>query len=749
MSSSSLQRLPSGTHRFNQQYRLIAVAFPVTRHYTAQAGRTKLPIKYVRNRSQDLDKAVFLVLKGKSDGPLPPPETASRLFEPLPRRAKQHHINKTFQLHASFIQEAIAREQGPVLTHQDGEWEDVDVDELETRLEIPATRSRLVNQNASQLLPNIHPSSLQSINTNAKLQKRTRPQAVPWNRHSVNRDTVQADASLRNIHNAITFLQSIEVKLQATDRQLQELALRLGSQQPSSPGAASQRVRKICELVVRWLSHFPELMKKASEAAVQTPPPTKWQMFKAMTAAAFCIGGTTVLAPLLKAMLSFVWVIMPSLHELPVLYPNIHDWLGLVVHTSSLPLLIAMNTRAKKACRRFKHFSISKNLLHTHQRRQLTQSSQNLGPRKETAFRELIANHPELLDKPFPMSAVLNDLRNLQALRGSSSGREYKVAERRLFRVQHESELGQGAPLTVRQVTKLLEPDDSVGWTVIKQRLLLDRVDAIDSLSKEDRARVMFQRVYGIGATKAERFVQAGFLTLEQLREASLERAQRIGLNHMNDIECLIPRSESQQWLDVLLDVVRSVDSKLSIELLGSFRRGDHYSSDLDFVLFHPDVIEMRLPRPDNPSKSDPHPLAATLLNNVIVQMRKRNLLADDLLAHGPLAVKGIVRLSATNKARRIDLNFAPFIRRAFYTLAKTGDADLMVHLRAKAKSKGWALNEYGLGPPNQNGSAWTTNLLQEATDERQIFAFLNVPYLKPKERSFSNYASKLKITRP
>lgn len=268
-------------------------------------------------------------------------------------------------------------------------------------------------------------------------------------------------------------------------------------------------------------------------------------------------------------------------------------------------------------------------------------------------------------------------------------------------------------------------------------------------MSKQDRARILFQRVHGIGPTKAEKFVQGGSLTLEQLRDAPLEKAQRIRLEHMDDIECLIPRSESEQWRDILLDVFRTVDPQLGAELLGSFRRGDYFSSDLDWVLYHPDVVDMRVPRSDSSGESDPHPKAKALLQAIIDELERRDLLADDLLSHGPVAAKGLVRLTNLPgaKARRIDLNFVPYTRRAFYTLAKTGDADLMVHLRGKAKAKGWALNEYGIGPHNENGSAWTKNLL-DATEEKQIFDFLGVPYLEPEERSFKLYAKRLRITR-
>ncbi|TKY84866.1 hypothetical protein EX895_005946 [Sporisorium graminicola] len=433
------------------------------------------------------------------------------------------------------------------------------------------------------------------------------------------------------------------------DGAIKDLAAQLNKEDSSFTHAALHTLKQAPQALLDLLSGCYRYMVKTSEPAVQAARPTKAQMgVIAFGAACYC-GGTHALASLLSK-------VVASQPESSLLLSSLQNMLGLAVQTSSLPILLAMTPRFKNAFRRLQKSNISKRFFTSHR---VVQDS-----RKEVAFRDLVINHPDLLDRPFPMAAVFNDLRNLQALRGLSSNRDYKLAERRLFRVQHESELGQGAPLTVRQVTQLLQPDDSVG------------------------------RVYGIGATKAERFVQAGFLTLEQLREASLERAQRIGLKHMDDIECLIPRSESEQWRDIMLDVFRTVDPHLGAELLGSFRRGDLYFSDLDFVLFHPDVINLRNPRPDNPTKYDPHPLAASLITSVIDELRVRSLLANDVLAHGPLAMEGLVRLDSSSKVRRIDLNFAPFTRHAFYTLAKTGDADLMVHLRAKAKARGWALNE-------------------------------------------------------
>ncbi|GAC96984.1 hypothetical protein PHSY_004568 [Pseudozyma hubeiensis SY62] len=746
MSSSSLQLLPNGTSHLRRQHRLVTLALPIHRRFSAQSGRGKIPKNLVLRNSKELDKAIFAILKGQFQGPPRSGSAKARLFEPLPRR-KQGLFNAKIQAHAHYLRNVASRQEQTDLFGEEDGWEDLD--DFETRRGMSArrrtsTENITAQQSVGNHLERARPTVASGNKVKADIRTKPRGRFIPWNPDRLKRDSDPVDAvQAANINQMQTMLQDFEARLQAIDQRLEHLSLPNGKRKRSLLQATVQTIMEAPASLSRTLSSFFEQIKMRSDAAVEQPRLTKKQLVKTVVAASICFAGMRLLGSL------HAWDFVPILRDIAMSNPNLQDWLGPIVHTSSLPLLLATTPRTKKMFRRFKPTHFGRYFLDTHQRGSLSKSTPTPGPRKEAAFRDLVNNYPELLDRSFPMAAVLNDLRNLQALRDTSSGREYKVAERRLFRVQHESEVGEGGQLTVRQVTELLEPDDSVGWTTIKQRLLMDRVDAIDCLSKEDRARVMFQRVYGIGATKAERFVQAGFLTLEQLREASLELAQRIGLTHMDDIECLIPRSDSEQWRDVLHDVIRSVDARLGIELLGSFRRGDHYSSDLDFVLFHPDVVDMRLPRPDNPSRSDPHPVAATLLDSVVEELRIHNLLADELLAHGPLAVKGLVRLSATSKARRIDLNFAPFTRRAFYTLAKTGDADLMVHLRAKAKARGWALNEYGIGPPNQNGSAWTKNLLPDATDERQIFEFLKVPYLEPEERSFKKYASKLRITRP
>lgn len=729
-----------------RRYKLVVATVAMPRHYAAVAGRRKLPAKSVYFFDQPS-------LAGARSPNKPPPGTKSRFLDPQPRRSdlkpSLHNFSKTVR-----CLERVASLEGPprtlrqvVSTDEDG-WQDLEPVPAKHRtlshrmgpLETPHTWKRQEDRALVEVLTTFKCFPPQS-------------QIDLSNRQRVNGEVLdKLQASL----------QDLACSQEATNHELDQLRAQLKSQ-PALPGADFvERLRQVPGTFAQVLSSCWRHLITASDKSSPAPQRTPKQVLASIVVRTFFVGSAVclssltkfVVAPLVPStvdeflhILSHLTSTLAELTALLWLSPS-ESTLGLAIYTSALPVLIAMAPGMKKAYNLVGRRSFWKHLFTASRRRLLSSSSRSQGPRKELAYRDLVNNHPELLDRPFPMAAVLNDLRNLQALRGPSSSREYKVAERRLYRVQHESDMGSGHLLTLRRVTQLLQPDDSVGWTVIRQRLLNDRVDAIDDLSEQDKARVLFQRVYGIGAVKAERFVEAGYLTLEQLKDAPLEKAQRIGLEHMDDIECLIPRPESEQWRELLLDIFHTVDAHLGAELLGSFRRGDYFSSDLDWVLYHPSVIDTHISHPSHPTKRTPNPTAAALLGSIIALLRQRNLLAAELLSHGPVSAKGLIRLPGGGKARRIDLNFAPYSRRAFYTLAKTGDADLMVHLRAKAKLKGWALNEYGIGPHNPNGSAWTQNLLN-ATDERQIFALLDIEYLEPEQRSFNVYAKKLNIIPP
>nr|CDI52198.1 DNA polymerase X-putative [Melanopsichium pennsylvanicum 4] len=645
MSSTSLHHLPKNRTNLPRQCYYVITTVTRPRQYTIHAGKRAVAVIPLRfNNSSKLTKTK-LVTKAQSFPSLS--ESSSRFFQPLPRQPERRLFNRRQHRASKWYEQLSDPEQ---------EWIDI---ETASRKQAFMHKMRLIEQNEHTGLleedcamedalrifrHDERDFSVSDFHTRHRAGSRRRKPSRIRESHLVRLIQAQIESlekKLKEINRpndtekVIKSLQDLVSRQEEIHCKLELSSSGLKRKPKSLMSVAIQSVKRVASNICRKVSSLNDAFPKDSGPVGEQYKPSKWEMRAAIFCAACYFGYMHSFGPLVREALIALSILDTA--------PSAQQLLGFFIHTLALPLIFATPQGMKGVIRCMKSSNMFGGFFSGGQRRHLTKSRTKQSPGKETAYRDLVDNHPELLDTPFPMAAVLDDLRNLQALRGSTSGREYKVAERRLFRVQHESEIGEGGPLTVRQVTQLLQPDDRVGWTTIRQRLLENRFDAIDNLSKQDRARMMFSRVYGVGQTKAQRFVNAGFLTLEQLREACLERAQRIGLEHIHDIECLIPGNESED-----------------------FRRGDYFSSDLDWVLYHPEVVEVRIPLPGNPEKRHAQPKAKYLMESIIDELLHRDLLIDTL-SQEPIAVKGIIRLPyARAKACRIDLNFVPYTRRAF-----------------------------------------------------------------------------------
>ncbi|SNX82648.1 related to DNA polymerase X - putative [Melanopsichium pennsylvanicum] len=604
MSSTSLHHLPKNRTNLPRQCYYVITTVTRPRQYTIHAGKRAVAVIPLRfNNSSKLTKTK-LVTKAQSFPSLS--ESSSRFFQPLPRQPERRLFNRRQHRASKWYEQLSDPEQ---------EWIDI---ETASRKQAFMHKMRLIEQNehTGLLEEDCAMEDALRIFRHDERDFSAQIESLEKKLKEINRPN-DTEKVIKSLQDLVSRQEEIHCKLELSSSGLKRKPKSLMS-------VAIQSVKRVASNICRKVSSLNDAFPKDSGPVGEQYKPSKWEMRAAIFCAACYFGYMHSFGPLVREALIALSILDTA--------PSAQQLLGFFIHTLALPLIFATPQGMKGVIRCMKSSNMFGGFFSGGQRRHLTKSRTKQSPGKETAYRDLVDNHPELLDTPFPMAAVLDDLRNLQALRGSTSGREYKVAERRLFRVQHESEIGEGGPLTVRQVTQLLQPDDRVGWTTIRQRLLENRFDAIDNLSKQDRARMMFSRVYGVGQTKAQRFVNAGFLTLEQLREACLERAQRIGLEHIHDIECLIPGNESEEWREILLD----------------------------------EVVEVRIPLPGNPEKRHAQPKAKYLMESIIDELLHRDLLIDTL-SQEPIAVKGIIRLPyARAKACRIDLNFVPYTRRAF-----------------------------------------------------------------------------------
>ncbi|KAM0749966.1 Nucleotidyltransferase, partial [Meredithblackwellia eburnea MCA 4105] len=225
-------------------------------------------------------------------------------------------------------------------------------------------------------------------------------------------------------------------------------------------------------------------------------------------------------------------------------------------------------------------------------------------------------------------------------------------------------------------------------WNAISELLTNGEVKMLSELDKEDQAALKFLRVHGIAKRYAEKYIDEGAKTFKQLGKLKLTKAQRIGLRHIDDIDRLIPRSEMEVLRKTLFDLVQKLDERFESAILGSYRRGVEFSSDIDLVLRHELYKE-----------EDDEETPVVLLTKVVEKLLGDGLIKEeDKLMFGKKKYSGLIKLPDEAHFRRIDIRIVPYHCYPYNLLGFTGDALLMKLLRHTAKQKGWTLNEYGMG---------------------------------------------------
>ncbi|TNY23334.1 hypothetical protein DMC30DRAFT_32334 [Rhodotorula diobovata] len=341
--------------------------------------------------------------------------------------------------------------------------------------------------------------------------------------------------------------------------------------------------------------------------------------------------------------------------------------------------------------------------------------------------------------------ADLRDLELLDLLRGvkPKSAVGYKDATRALYPLFHKFDVGESKRVTFADLEATLAPDFTIPWTSIAERLLEGRVSRLRGLTAKEKAALLFLQIYNIGPARAVKYADAGCRTLADLEKRQdsdklkMTRAQKIGLRHREDIQRLIPRAEVEKLQVALEKALAAVDSRFECEVLGSYRRGVEFSSDIDLAVRHPEFQD-----------KDDEETSKALMGAIVDELEKQKLVSkDDQLMLGGKKYAGLIRLPRHESFRRIDIRLAPYHSYPYMLLGSSGDAMLMKLLRHTAKQKGMCLNEYGMGDKysseDQNPNGFKPGTLKLVKSEREIFDLLGMPYLEPKERELKVWRNK------
>jgi DNA polymerase/3'-5' exonuclease PolX len=227
-------------------------------------------------------------------------------------------------------------------------------------------------------------------------------------------------------------------------------------------------------------------------------------------------------------------------------------------------------------------------------------------------------------------------------------------------------------------------------------------------------------KVHGIGPVKAKDLVEKhGIKTIEDLKSKQnlLNDVQKKGLLYYEDTSKRIPRSEMEKHEQFILDSIKSIDSKLQVELTGSFRRKLSNSGDIDVLITH---------------SQDPEDFSA-LFKSIVLALKNCGYIKD-VFAEGSHKCLAVCKLKRHHTFRRIDLLYTRKNEFPFALMYFTGSGDFNVDVRNLALSKGYSLSEHGMkhaeGP--RKGEFVEDHVFDSEND---IFAFLGMEYIPPEKR--------------
>ena len=257
-----------------------------------------------------------------------------------------------------------------------------------------------------------------------------------------------------------------------------------------------------------------------------------------------------------------------------------------------------------------------------------------------------------------------------------------------------------------------------------------NKLRKLDYTKLDPRQKILqtFMKVYGVGYTVADKWVNAGHRTLRDLeRKADLTENQRIGLEHYDHFNARIPRNEVLKHANIVKTTLKGLDDKYQVITMGSFRRGADTSGDIDLIITRPntpisDVREMVI------ETLVPMLFRASFLTAALAQTSQ----ADGTKWHGACCLPG------AHIWRRIDFLLVPEEELGAALIYFTGNDIFNRSLRLLASRKGMRLNQRGLYKNvirDRAREKLTEGELVEGRSERRIFEVLGVPFRPPEHR--------------
>ena len=240
-----------------------------------------------------------------------------------------------------------------------------------------------------------------------------------------------------------------------------------------------------------------------------------------------------------------------------------------------------------------------------------------------------------------------------------------------------------------------------------------------------------FLKIPGIGPKNAYWLImKKNIHTLNQLKKNKhiLTEAQKLGLKYFDDLQKKIPREEMHLHKKKLENVIQR-----KFTIAGSYRRNFQESGDIDVLI--------RLTKEETDKRKDENAKSKTttdtiyeysgkILKNIVENENMKNYLLGNFM-YGQVKYAGICKLEKNYPARHIDFLITDYYQYPFALLYFTGNAQFNEYMRSYARTLGYSLNQEGIQTIKDG------EYISGFTSEKDIFHFLNLPYIEPKKRNY------------
>lgn len=315
------------------------------------------------------------------------------------------------------------------------------------------------------------------------------------------------------------------------------------------------------------------------------------------------------------------------------------------------------------------------------------------------------------------MAETVHDraLRNLRTLRDINV---YLVPNRFKAKAYTDAiERVEALPNGLRTVEEVQTVAKGKSVAATLEHIVTTGTDVPDVAAAEDDLQAYndLSEVHGIGPAKARELVQThGVTTIGALRERAdelLNDVQRRGLKYHDHTRLRIPRKEMvAHHKRVSTALAELEDGAFRFAFLGSYRRELPSSGDIDILLTAPTNCL--------------RPVMNALQDAGYVDL-------SEAFAYGRHKFMGVCKLPDRDTWRRLDVLYSPPSEFPFALLYFTGSKDFNTRMRAYALTKGYSLNEKGLTSTTPGAGP----VAHSIKDEAQIFEFLGLPYVAPRDR--------------